>query len=181
MNREGYKKYFDILELSPDASLTEVRKAYLHLKDLYSKESIVTLPVEGEVSEDLNNEILRQVEEAYLNLVSLYKKEEPAVKRERGNLLSDATIFSGSALRPARERLSIGLRDVALVTKIQMQHLENIELDNYEALPVEVYIRGYVKSYAECLSLDSQKVADDYMKEYSAWKEAQKTKKKKRW
>jgi len=181
MNREEYKKHFDTLELSPDASLTEVRKAYLHLKDLYSKESIVTLPVEGEVSEDLNDKILRQIEEAYLNLVSLYQEEGVSLESDTRSVPSGAAIFNGAALKEIREGLSIDLRDVALVTKVQMQHLENIEFDNYEALPVEVYVRGYVTGYAKYLSLDPEKVADDYMREYRAWKEARRSRKKKRW
>jgi hypothetical protein len=180
MNREDYNKYFEILELSPDSSLKEVRKAYLHLKDLYSKASIVTLPVENEISEDLNEHILQQIEDAYTNLLSLYKEEGRTPERDIKTILSDATIFNGPALREIRERLSIDLRDVALVTKIQIQHLENIELEKYEALPVEVYVRGYVASYAKYLSLDPKKVADDYMNEYYVWKEAQKQKKKKR-
>jgi hypothetical protein len=180
MNREEYSKYFEILELSTDSSLTEVRKAYLHLKDLYSKASIVTLAVENETSEDLNKQILLQVEDAYINLLSLYKEEGRTPERDIKNIVSGVTIFNGPALREIRERLSIDLRDVSLVTKIQIQHLENIELEKYEALPVEVYIRGYVEGYARYLSLDPKKVADDYMSEYYVWKEAQKQKKKKR-
>jgi len=179
MNREDYNKYFEILELPPDASLEEVRKAYLHLKDLYSKGSIVTLPVEDEISEGLNSEILLKIEDAYMNLVSLYK-EDGTPQRDTESVLSDATIFNGRALRDLRERLSIDLRDVALVTKIQIQHLENIEFENYEALPAEVYVRGYITSYAKYLSLDPKRVVDDYMKEYHVWKEAQDKKKKKR-
>ncbi len=180
MNREEYNKYFEILELSPESSLTEVRRAYLHLKSLYSTTSIVTLPVENEISENLNEQILLQVEDAYQNLLSLYKEEGSAPERDIKNIVSEVTIFNGPALREIRERLSIDLRDVALVTKIQMQHLENIELEKYESLPVEVYVRGYVASYARYLSLDPKKVADDYMNEYHVWKETQEKMKKKR-
>lgn len=178
MNKEEYSKYFEILELTPDASLSEVRKAYLHLKELYSKESIVTLPIEHEISEDLNEEILQQIEDAYLNLLSLYKEEDITPERDIKKIISDVIIFNGPALREIRERLSIDLRDVALVTKIQMQHLENIELEEYDSLPVDVYVRGYIASYAKYLSLDPKKVADDYMNEYYAWKEARKAKKR---
>ncbi len=180
MNREEYNKYFEILEISPDSSLTEVRRAYLHLKDLYSKASIVTLPVENEISDNFNEQILLQIEDAYMNLLSLYKEEGSTPERDIKNIISEVIIFNGPAIREIRERLSIDLRDVALVTKIQMQHLENIELEKYESLPVEVYVRGYVTSYAKYLSLDPKKVTDDYMNEYYVWREAQKEKKKKR-
>ena len=87
MNREEYNKYFEILELSPESSLTEVRRAYLHLKSLYSTTSIVTLPVENEISENLNEQILLQVEDAYQNLLSLYKEEGSAPERDIKNIL----------------------------------------------------------------------------------------------
>ena len=129
MNQEKYNKYFEILELSPDSSSEEVRKAYLHLKDLYSKASIVTMPVENEISEDLNEHILQQIEDAYTNLLPLFKEEGRTPERDIKNIISDVTIFNGPTLREIREKLSIDLRDVALVTKIQIQHLENIELE----------------------------------------------------
>ncbi|MBW2092678.1 MAG: helix-turn-helix domain-containing protein, partial [Deltaproteobacteria bacterium] len=66
--------------------------------------------------------------------------------------------------------------EIALTTKIQVEHLENLENENYVDLPPEVYIRGFILSYAKALSLDSKKVADDYMYRYTVWKDGFKKK-----
>jgi curved DNA-binding protein CbpA len=167
---DQFKKYFELLEVSPGATLPEIRQAYRHLKKLYSTESIATLPLREEMSDARRREILDQIEEAYQGLTASYKEGHVVQEVEQREVLSDVTVFSGQALRQIRERLNIDLHDVALSTKVQIKHLEDIESENYDALPPEVYTRGFVISYARHLSLDTNKVADDYMSRYNAWK-----------
>ncbi|MCP4669029.1 MAG: helix-turn-helix domain-containing protein [Deltaproteobacteria bacterium] len=62
------------------------------------------------------------------------------------------------------------MHDVALSTKVQIKHLEDIEDENYDALPPDVYTRGFVISYARYLALDTNAVAADYMNRYHEWK-----------
>ncbi len=71
MSREEYHKYLEILELGPDASLVEIKKSYLHLKRLYSTDSIVISPIAEEFPEEKRKEILQQIEGAYTKLLSL--------------------------------------------------------------------------------------------------------------
>ena len=179
MSHEEYNKYFEILELTPNASLPEVRKAYLALKDLYSTASIVTVPFEDDITDEDRTRIVEQIEDAYFNLLGFFdqkkKTNEHQGKHQTFNkdldeIISKFPVFSGHVLREIREHLNIGLYDVALATNIQIHHLENIEIEKYDALPAELYTRGFVKSYAKYLSLDSKAVADDYMKRYHSWK-----------
>lgn len=179
MQSEEYKKYFDILEISPGASFLEIREAYLYLKSLYSEDSIVTLPIKDEVSDDRKMEILWEIEEAYKTLSDSCEREIPV---EEGWELSPSGFdmndlpsseipeFSGQTLREIRERRGIDLHNIALSTRIQIQHLENLENENFEELPPETYVRGFVISYAKTLNLDSDQVAQDYLKKYHAWK-----------
>jgi hypothetical protein len=185
MCQEDYSKYLETLELSTGASLSEIRRAYLHLKALYSRESIVTLPIEDEISKERKREILRQIEEAYHSLLNLFEKENIVPGYEKGPRFAtkdikqaptNITTFSGKVLQEIRERLSIELQDIALSTRVQTQYLKSIELEVFDALPPEAYTRGFVISYAEYLSLDSKKVADDYMNRYHAWKDEHKNK-----
>jgi DnaJ-class molecular chaperone len=181
MCQDDHNRYLDILELSPDASLSEIRKAYLHLKALYSRDSIVTLTVKDEVPQERKEEILREIEEAYHGLLALFEKKGTGSEHERTvriddkgfeeDVSSEVTAFSGQALRELRERLNIDLQDIALSTKIQAQYLENIEIEGFDDLPPEAYTRGFVVSYAEYLGLDAKKVADDYMRRYRIWKD----------
>ena len=126
--------------------------------------------MEGEISKESRREILEQIEEAYQRLTDFFEKGDISKERDMSEVISDVSVFNGPALRKIRERLGIALHDVALETKIQIRHLEDIEAENYEALPPEVYTRGFVVGYAKYLSLDTKKVADDYMKGYSTWK-----------
>ena len=180
MYRKNYSKYLETLELDPGASLLEIRKAYLHLKALYSRESIVTLPIEDEISKERKREILRQIDEAYHSLLNLFGKEDAGPDHEKDSQFvtkdtkqasTGITTYSGQALREIRERLNIDLQDIALSTRVQTQYLESIELEDFDALPPDAYTRGFVISYAEYLSLDSKKAADDYMNRYRAWKD----------
>jgi curved DNA-binding protein CbpA len=181
MHPDDRNKYLDILELSPDATFSEIRNAYLHLKSLYSRDSIVTLTVKDEIPQERKEEILREIEEAYQSLLTLFEKKGPGLEREktvriddrdfREEVTSEVTAFSGQTLKEIRERLNIDLQDIALSTKIQSQYLENIETETFDGLPPEAYARGFVVSYAEYLGLDAKKVADDYMKRYRIWKD----------
>ena len=154
--------------------MPEIRRAYHHLKELYSTESIATLPVSGEMSETRRREILDQIEEAYQGLTASYKEGHIVPKIDQREVLSDITVFSGQTLRQIRERLNIDLYDVSLSTKVQIRNLEDIERENYDALPPDVYTRGFVISYARYLSLDTKKVSQDYMNRYNAWKAGRK-------
>jgi len=176
MKRNDFQEYFEILEVSPEASLSEVKQSYHLLKDLYSNTSIVTMSVEDEISDFEKNKILDQIETAYQRLLAFFQEEpslsDPAEKRLEQNdfreALAEISSYSGEVLKELREKLNIGLHEIAMVTKVQIRHLENLEAENYNALPAEVYTRGFLISYAKHLSLDPQKVADDYMAAFRA-------------
>ncbi|MBW2622510.1 MAG: helix-turn-helix domain-containing protein [Deltaproteobacteria bacterium] len=176
MNHEKYRGDFETLELTPDASLSEVKQSYHLLKDLYSNKSIVTVSVEDEISDFEKKKILDQVEAAYQNLLAFFQEEPalsgPAGRRAEQNdfqeVLAEISSYSGLILKEIREKLNVGLHEIAMITKIQIRYLENLEAENYADLPDEVYTRGFVTAYAKHLSLDAQKVADDYMAEFRA-------------
>lgn len=75
MTDDSLKKYYDILELESDASGEDINRAYKHLKNLYSKTSMATAPIDNEWNEDDKKEILNQLEEAYIKLWP-YAREE---------------------------------------------------------------------------------------------------------
>ncbi|MDP1759019.1 MAG: helix-turn-helix transcriptional regulator, partial [Thermodesulfovibrionales bacterium] len=57
-------------------------------------------------------------------------------------------------------------KDMAVFTKIRKQYFEDIEREKFSSLPAEVYLRGYIMEYARYLSLDPEKVANDYIGRY---------------
>jgi flagellar biosynthesis protein FlhG len=71
-------------------------------------------------------------------------------------------VFDGEVLRRIRVSLGIELEEISTITKINDAHLRSIEANQYEVLPAPVYLRGFLKQIAKCLSLDPARVADSY-------------------
>jgi cytoskeletal protein RodZ len=77
--------------------------------------------------------------------------------------LVNEVVWTGSALREAREARGISLQQIADSTRVLKRHIENIEADRYAALPAEVYLRGILMALARELRLDGLKVARAYL------------------
>jgi curved DNA-binding protein CbpA len=88
-----------------------------------------------------------------------------------GGLAPENGVFDGDVLRRIRVSLGIELEEIVATTKINELHLRAIEGNRYDALPPPVYLRGFLRQIAKCLSLDPTAVADSYtahMRESSA-------------
>src|SRR5215475_9232416 len=70
----------------------------------------------------------------------------------------------GARLRHERELLGMSLEEVARATRIPAVSLERIESERWDDLPGEVFVRGFLKSYARTVGLD----ADEVLAQYSA-------------
>jgi len=70
----------------------------------------------------------------------------------------------GSTLRRQRETKRMGLAEVSRVTRIPLNTLEAIEQDHFDDLPGEVFVKGFLKSYAQTVGL----VPDDVVARYAA-------------
>ena len=169
MDEDNLNKYYETLELKPGASFSEIKSAYYHLKKLYSSQSPVLSLIMPEISETRSERLLAQIEEAYLELKEYYsakKIEKQQVTRDRvmRKNIPEFEVFSGNALKLTREVLGVSLEEITLATSIPLNHLKNIEMERFDLLPPEGYIRIYVSKYAKYLSLDHKRVTADYMK-----------------
>ncbi|NIM18046.1 MAG: hypothetical protein GTO45_39225 [Candidatus Aminicenantes bacterium] len=172
MDDQDNTKYYKILELKPNSSFSEIKSAYVHLKRLYSSESAVLSPLIEEISEEKREKLLEQIEESYNKLREYHstkKKEKQKTTRERvlHKNIPEFEVFSGNALRLTREVLGVELQEIALATGIAIKHLRNVEMERFDQLPPPGYVRIYVSKYAEYLSLDAERVTEDYMKAFS--------------
>ncbi|MCK4836232.1 MAG: helix-turn-helix domain-containing protein [Candidatus Aminicenantes bacterium] len=171
MSDKEYLQYFEILEITPNSSFSEVRNSYLHLTELYSNKSSALTSLMDTIFADKRKEILIQLKDAYTELKKYYsvetrvrldRKKDPTSQKR----IPEFEVFSGKALKLIREVMGIELEDAALATGIPHKHLKNIELEIYDSLPPPGYLKAYVKKYAEYLYLDKIKVTEDYMKRY---------------
>lgn len=70
----------------------------------------------------------------------------------------------GNHLRQQREAKGMSIEEVARATRVPMSSVERLESDQFDELPGEVFVRGFMKSYARAVGLD----ADDVLARYTA-------------
>ena len=72
----------------------------------------------------------------------------------------------GNSLREARLRHGLDFAEAELATKIRGKYLRALEQEQFDQLPGQTYVRGFLRSYAEYLGLDGQLYVDEYNVRY---------------
>ena len=189
MKRIEEQTYYEILEVAPDATSREIQQAYEHAKETFHNDSVAVYSL---FSEKEMKKIQTVIEEAYrvlmdetlrrnydqTHLTSLDLKwpkseklpETPESPMEKKTYLPFSEIsidlgegpYRGKMLKQIRERMGVELKTISMETRIPVKILERIEEEKSEQLPAQVYLKGFLKGYARCLGLDSEKVVEDY-------------------
>lgn len=71
----------------------------------------------------------------------------------------------GEKLKKLRGDFRMSLSEVSKATRIQVKYLEYLEGGQYEQLPADVYVRGFLRSYARYLNIDEQAFIKLYERE----------------
>lgn len=181
--------FYEILEISPKATAKEIQRAYEHAKETFHADSLAIYSL---FSEEEVNKIKEAIEEAYRVLMdegqrkhydqthfqevggksSREVSEVKEIYREKKDSLSftgisfntEEDVYRGKTLKQVRERIGIELQTVSKETKVNIKILEWIEEEATENLPALVYLKGFLKSYAQSLGLDPQKVVEGYLR-----------------
>lgn len=187
MKRIEEQTHYEILEVSPIASAKEIQRAYDRAKETFHADSlaIYSLFSEGEMKK-----IQAAIEEAYRvlmdealrksydqsHLQTIEKEEQESHMEVEGKSperkgplsFTDLSIdvgevfYRGKTLKKIRERMDIDLKTISTETKINTKILEWIEEEALEKLPASVYLKGFLKAYAQALNLEPQKVIEGY-------------------
>lgn len=64
----------------------------------------------------------------------------------------------GEILRRARVKMDLSISDVEAHLRIRSEHLEALERSAFDELPGQVYVIGFIRTYAEFLHLDGNRV-----------------------
>jgi len=64
----------------------------------------------------------------------------------------------GAKLRAARLSQGMTVEEIAQITKLPKASLELLENDSYNALPALVFVRGFVRSYAQTVGLNGDEL-----------------------
>lgn len=68
----------------------------------------------------------------------------------------------GERLEEARKRKGISIREAAEATKIRSDYLHKFESNQFDLNLAEIYVRGFLRTYALYLGLPAEKVINDY-------------------
>ncbi len=192
----GPPTLYEVLGVTRSATDEEVRRAYKSQGEVHANGSIAVSSLLD--AKQLAAEQAR-LEEAYDTLLDAVRRRaydlstfsdtanapEPskpvrAVDAEKRMLRAELvreigpdTEFSGATLRKVREAQGVELTEISAHTKIGRLHLAALEDEAWEALPAEVYVRGFLMEVAKFLSLDPAQVQRTYMRrmrELGAWR-----------
>lgn len=72
----------------------------------------------------------------------------------------------GSSLREARLRQGLDFPEIEQATKIRAKYLEALEQEQFDILPAETYVKGFLRGYADYLGLDAQLYVDEFTSRY---------------
>jgi cytoskeleton protein RodZ len=72
----------------------------------------------------------------------------------------------GNSLREARLRQGLDFPEIEQATKVRPKYLRALEDEQFDILPGQTYVKGFLRSYAEYLGLDGQLYVDEYNSRY---------------
>jgi helix-turn-helix protein len=72
----------------------------------------------------------------------------------------------GASLREARLRQGLDFPEIETGTKIRPKYLQALEDEQFDVLPGDTYIKGFLRTYAEYLGLDGQLYVDEFNSRY---------------
>jgi curved DNA-binding protein CbpA len=73
-------------------------------------------------------------------------------------------MISGRDLKQLREALGIEYSEIYAITRINSTILNMIESDRFDDLPAEIYLKQFLKAYAEILRIDAPHVVQGYLR-----------------
>jgi cytoskeleton protein RodZ len=72
----------------------------------------------------------------------------------------------GNSLREARLRQGLDFPEIEQATKVRPKYLRALEDEQFDILPGQTYVKGFLRAYAEYLGLDGQLYVDEYNSRY---------------
>ncbi len=91
---------------------------------------------------------------------------DAASQGEKPAPATDAVVVSRQSfcdyLVSARKQRGRSVLDIATVTRIPVRSLERLESGLFEELPADVFVRGFLRSYARCVGLNAEETIRRY-------------------
>jgi len=86
------------------------------------------------------------------------------------DLFNGYTSVTGKDIKMVRLAKEMSLEEVYRKTNIPKHTLEDIEEEHFEKLPALVYLKGFLKAYADALTVNQAEMVDGYVQRFLEWK-----------
>ena len=74
--------------------------------------------------------------------------------------MAEAEEGPGAALQAAREARQLSVPQVADQLKLSSAAVTALEANDWDRLPAQVFVRGYIRAYARLMGLDDEELLD---------------------
>lgn len=91
-----------------------------------------------------------------------FKRKPKPTQRDLAQIQAETLANLGADLRQIRQERSLSLEEIARHTLIPARLLYAIEEGNLDKLPEPVYVRGFLRRFADCLGLDGLNYAQKF-------------------
>jgi DnaJ-class molecular chaperone len=135
----------------------------------YNQQLIASGYMQAEVNPESPNEALSSPESQKpfkhkdLNSCVKNRSQEAEIVRLNEEIMGK-DLVSGQDLKRLRKALDIEFSAIYEITRISGSTLTMIEENQFHDLPADVFLRSFLKSYAEILQIDSHRVVEGYFK-----------------
>jgi cytoskeleton protein RodZ len=100
------------------------------------------------------------------------EKAEAGAARPAEVVATGATVVTvGEMLRRERDLRGVTLQEIAEETKISVRNLAALERNEFDKLPGGVYTTNFLRAYARYLSLNEERILNDYLTQTSPRRE----------
>lgn len=154
---------WEVLGVEPGADLEKVHRAYHTRRNLFAESSLATYSLLGAAERD---DLLARIDEAFMRIsnaaadlacsTSDRSDEDPEIDASLAGLRTPTDLIGdpGAFLRHHRLVSGLTLEQVSVETKIRPNLLDAIENEEWDRLPAQVFVRGFVLQVARLLHMD---------------------------
>jgi hypothetical protein len=162
---------WEVLGLEPGATATQIEKAYRQRRALYEPAALATYSL---LDDNERSDMVTRIDLAYRRIV----KDQHGARQDMGDdkvspgaateppagPTPDLGLDPGRHLRHRRLQSQVSLEFVSAETKIGTTLLEQIENEEFDALPAPVFVRGHVQQFARAIGLENpEEIARRYI------------------
>ncbi|MBI3594977.1 MAG: helix-turn-helix domain-containing protein [Nitrospirae bacterium] len=181
MKRPQDSNYYELLEISQNATPQEIEAAYSLARKTYKDKNLSTRSL---FSEEERQWLWQKMDEAYQVLSDLDRRKSYDIFLEKGSDSPNPWVpgrkkedcempfipeeVNGQFLKNLRETKGTTLQNMVSQTRIAINYLIAIEGDQFKNFPPEVYLKSYLNEYAKYLKVDASKLTPAYMRHYHA-------------